>query len=88
MDTSQTAVVILAAVFIIAAAKLFSAPIKWALKTGLNAVLGFAGLCIFNLIGATAGVTLGASLFNTLVIAFLGLPGFATLLIVKWLFAA
>jgi inhibitor of the pro-sigma K processing machinery len=73
-------------VVLIAVAKLFTGPFRWALRLALNTVLGFAALLVFNMVGGGFGITLGLTLFNVLVVGILGLPGFALLLVIKWLF--
>jgi len=70
---------------LIAAMKLFSAPVRWILKLGLNIVFGFAGLFVFNLVGAGFGLSLGINWLNALILGILGLPGFALLLILQLL---
>ncbi len=87
MDGGQAAMIIFGVVLVVAAAKLFTAPMKLALKLGLNTALGFLSLCALNMLGPLTGITLGVNLLNSLVIAFLGIPGFALLLIIRWLFA-
>jgi inhibitor of the pro-sigma K processing machinery len=74
------------AVVLVVALKLFTAPLRLVLKLLLNTALGFVGLLAFNLIGGALGLSLGLSLFNAVVIAVLGLPGFALLLLLQWLF--
>lgn len=66
--------------------KVFSLPLRIAMKLALNTFFGFAGLLIFNLIGSFTGITLGVNLLNSVVVGFLGIPGFLLLLLVKWMF--
>ena len=49
-----------------------------------NTALGFGAVWVLNLTTAYTGLSLGLSLFNALVIAILGVPGFCLLLLVKW----
>ena len=73
-------------VLVLVAIKLFKTPLKFALKLLLNTALGFAALIILNLLSTYTGISLGINLPNALVIGILGLPGFALLLIIQWLF--
>ena len=50
----------------------------------MNTALGFGAVWVLNLTTAYTGLSLGLSLFNALVIAILGVPGFCLLLLVKW----
>ena len=49
-------------VVILAALRLFSAPIRWVFRLIINTVLGFAGLLIFNLLCQWLGLHLALSL--------------------------
>ena len=64
--------------------RLFAAPLKLALKVLLNSALGFGAVWLLNLTTAVTGLSLGLNWFNALLIGILGLPGFALLLLVKW----
>ncbi len=46
--------------------------------------LGLAFLALFSPIGQLLGAGLGVNLFNALVLGALGAPGFALLLMLKW----
>ena len=70
-------------VLLVVAFKVFTTPMRWALKILLNTGFGFVGLLAFNWIGERWGLSLGLNLVNALVIGVLGLPGFALLLILK-----
>ena len=75
MDLNQKIIAaLLAGFFLIALLRVFSAPLKLAVKLLANTLLGFLALWAVN---ATAAVT-------ALVIGVLGLPGFALLLLVQW----
>lgn len=56
--------------------------------TGLLArtALGAAALALFSHVGPLIGVQLGVNLFNALVLGLLGVPGFALLLMLQWVF--
>ena len=72
MDLSQKIIAaILAGFFLVALIRVFSSPFRLALKLLLNTLLGF--------------LALGLNLWNALVIAVLGLPGFVLLLLVQWI---
>ena len=85
MDLNQKIIaVLLAGFFIIALLRVFSAPLKLAVKLAVNTLLGFFALWLVNLTAAFTGVALGVNLWNALVIGVLGLPGFVLLLLVQW----
>ena len=79
MDLNQKIIAaLLAGFFLIALLRVFSAPLKLAVKLLANTLLGFLALWAVN---ATA---LGVNVWNALVIGVLGLPGFVLLLLVQW----
>lgn len=85
MDLNQKIIAgLLAGFFLIALLRVFSAPLKLALKLLANTLLGFLALWAVNLTAAATGITLGLNLWNALVIGVLGLPGFVLLLLVRW----
>lgn len=87
MPVSQQVMLgVFGAVVIVVAMKLFTAPMRWAFKALLNTVLGFVGLLLFNLAGEGLGLSLPLNLLNAAIIGVLGLPGFALLLLLQWLF--
>ena len=69
---------------VVAILKLFSSPIKLALRVALNSALGFAAVWILNLTTAFTGLSLGLNLFNAVTIGILGVPGFGLLLLMQW----
>ena len=71
-------------VLLVAIWRLFKTPLKLALRLAVNTALGFGAVWVLNLTTAYTGLSLGLSLFNALVIAILGVPGFCLLLLVKW----
>lgn len=86
MDLNQKVIaVLLAGFFIIALLRVFSAPLKLAIKLLINTLLGFFALWAVNLTAGITGVALGINLWNALVIGVLGLPGFVLLLLVQWI---
>ncbi|MEG1594262.1 MAG: pro-sigmaK processing inhibitor BofA family protein [Oscillibacter sp.] len=85
MDLNQKILAgLLAGFFLIALIRVFSTPLKLAVKLLFNTLLGFLALWVFNLTAGVTGVLLGLNLWNALVIGVLGLPGFALLLLVQW----
>ena len=64
--------------------RVFSSPFRLALKLLLNTLLGFLALGAVRLTAGLTGIALGLNLWNALVIAVLGLPGFVLLLLVQW----
>ena len=59
--------------------------LRAALKLLLNTLLGFLALGAVRLTAGLTGIALGLNLWNALVIAVLGLPGFVLLLLVQWI---
>ena len=72
---------------LVAAVRLFSAPLKLALRVLINSVLGFAAMWLLNLTSDVTGLSLGLNLFNALTIGVLGVPGFLLLLLLQWVLA-
>lgn len=66
--------------------RLFSAPLKLALRILCNSALGFAALYILNLTSTLTGFSLGLNLFNALTIGVLGAPGLVLLVLLKLVF--
>lgn len=69
---------------VVAALRLFSAPLKIALRLGINALLGFCALWLLNVTASVSGISLGLNLFNAILIGILGLPGLGLLLLLQW----
>ncbi|MEY8385695.1 pro-sigmaK processing inhibitor BofA family protein [Oscillospiraceae bacterium 38-13] len=85
MDLNQKIIAaLLAGFFIIALLRVFSAPLKLAVKLLMNTLLGFFALWAVNLTAGATGIALGVNVWNALVIGVLGLPGFVLLLLVQW----
>lgn len=85
MDLNQKIIVgILAGFFLIALLRVFSTPLRLVLKLLVNTLLGFAALWAVNLTAGFTGITLGLNLWNALVVAILGVPGFVLLLLIQW----
>ncbi len=85
MDLSQKMLAaILAGFLIVALLRVFSTPLRLALRVLANTLLGFLALWAVNLTAAVTGISLGLNLWNALIIGVLGLPGFVLLLLVRW----
>ena len=85
MDLNQKVIaVILAGFFLIALLRVFSAPLRLALRLLLNTLLGFLALWVVNLTADITGIALGLNLWNALVVGILGFPGFVLLLLAQW----
>jgi inhibitor of the pro-sigma K processing machinery len=85
MDLSQKIVAaVLAGFFLIALIRVFSTPLRVALKLLVNTLLGFLALWVVNLTAGVTGIALGLNLLNALVIGILGVPGFVLLLLTQW----
>lgn len=69
---------------VVACVKLFSAPLKVALRVLINSVLGFGALWLLNLTGGVTGIALGLNIFNSLTVGILGVPGLFLLLLLQW----
>ena len=67
----------------VAVLRLFSTPLKLALKVLLNTLLGFAALFLLNLASPLSGFSLGFNLFNALTIGILGIPGLVLLILLR-----
>ena len=87
MGMTEKVLLVLFAVFaLLAVLKLFAAPLKLAGKLLVNTLLGFALLGILSALGVLAKLSLGLNLFNALVIAVLGVPGLALLILLRLVF--
>ena len=69
---------------VVACVRLFSAPLKVALRVLINSVLGFGALWLLNLTGGVTGIALGLNIFNSLTVGVLGVPGLFLLLLLHW----
>ena len=70
---------------LLAVLKIFSAPLRWAVKLLLHALVGFAALFLLNFFGASLGISLELTWFNAIVTGVLGVPGVLLLLIFQYL---
>ena len=84
--TEKIALGMLCAFVLLGVIRLFSAPLKLALKVLVNTLLGFAALFLLNLTGGLTGVTLGLNLFNALTVGVLGVPGLVLLVLLRLVF--
>lgn len=76
----------LCAVAVLGVVRLFSAPLRLALRVLLNTLLGFAALFLVNLAAGITGFSLGLNAFNALVVGILGIPGLVLLALLKLVF--
>ena len=82
MGITEKILLVLFAVFaLLAVLRLFAAPLKLAGKLLVIALLG-----ILSALGVLAKLSLGLNLFNALVIAVLGVPGLALLILLRLVF--
>ncbi len=84
--TEKIALGLLCAFVLLGVIRLFSAPLRLALKVLVNTLLGFAALFLLNLASGLTGFSLGMNLFNALIIGILGVPGLALLVLLKLVF--
>lgn len=74
---------LIAVVLLYLVAKVFSWPFKMLGKLILNGFLGIVLLYLFNLAGASFGITLGINAATALIAGFFGVPGIAFLVLFK-----
>ena len=75
-----------ALVLLLISARVFSAPLKIAVKVLFNTLLGLGALLLLNAAAPFTGISLGLNLFNAAVVGVLGVPGLGLLLLVQWIF--
>lgn len=63
---------------------LLAGPLKRLFGLVFRTGVGLALLSLFSQVGGFVGVSLGANLFNALILALLGVPGFGLLLLLHW----
>ena len=83
METIAIILIAVIAVFLIL--KLLTAPIRFAAKMLINALVGFVVLFLLNFVGGIVGLSLGINWFNALVVGIFGAPGVVLLLLLKYL---
>ena len=83
METIAIIVIAVIAVFLIL--KLLTAPIRFAAKMLINALVGFVVLFLLNFVGGIVGLSLGINWFNALIVGIFGAPGVVLLLLLKYL---
>ena len=83
METIAIIVIAVIAVFLIL--KLLTAPIRFAAKMLINALVGFVVLFLLNFVGGIVGLSLGINWFTALVVGIFGAPGVVLLLLLKYL---
>lgn len=80
-----TAIVVVIGIIILAAFKIFTAPMKLLFKLLVNTLLGFISLIIINFLGSFTGLSLGINWVNAAVVGVFGVPGVGLLLLLQWL---
>ena len=87
MDVTTILLLTGAAVVLLAiSARVFSAPLRLAVKVLCNTLLGLGALLLLNTAAPLTGLSLGLNLFNAAVVGILGVPGLGLLLLVQWIF--
>ena len=83
LETIAILLIAVLAVFLLI--KLLTAPIRFAGKMLINALVGFVVLFLLNFAGSIVGLSLGINWFNALVVGVFGAPGVVLLLLLKYL---
>lgn len=83
MNPWEICAYILAGLILLTLCAAFFKPLKGLLKLALQAVLGGAGLYVFNLLGGLVGLSVGANAVTAAVCGLLGVPGLLLLAIAK-----
>lgn len=78
--------IVVGMLLVVAAVRLFAAPLRLVLRLLLSAALGFAALFVLDRMGGFLGVTPGLNLPNALTVGILGVPGLALLLLLQGVF--
>ncbi len=87
MHLTETLVLgLLCALAVLGVIRLFSAPLRLALRILLNTLLGFAALFLLRLAAPLTGLTLGLNPINALIVGVLGVPGLVLLILLKLVF--
>lgn len=87
MDVKTTLLLTGAALaLLLISVRVFSAPLKIAVKVLFNTLLGLGALLLLNAAAPFTGISLGLNLFNAAVVGVLGVPGLGLLLLVQWIF--
>lgn len=79
------AIILIAVIAVVLILKLLTAPIRFAAKMLINALIGFVVLFLLNFVGGIVGLSLGINWFNALVVGIFGAPGVVLLLLLKYL---
>ena len=69
---------------LVALARIFSAPLRLALKLLVNTASGLLALWLVNLLAPVTGVYLGLNIVNGLIVGIFGLPGLVLLILAQW----
>ena len=74
-----------AVILFIFLASAFKKPMRAALRLAVNTVVGFILLVLADKYGAQIGIDVGVNWVNAAVVGVFGVPGFALLLLLRWL---
>lgn len=64
---------------------IFHKPIQWFLRVLLRSGASLLFLIVWSASGLFPGLAIGANVFNAVTLGLLGVPGFALLLLLRWL---
>lgn len=79
-----TALALVGLFLLVAVVRLLRKPLKLALRVVLNSGVGLLALWLLDSTAPVTGLALGVNWFNALTVGILGVPGFALLLLTKW----
>jgi inhibitor of the pro-sigma K processing machinery len=84
-DRASIFAYVLAAIFFLIIMKIFTKPIRFLLKLGLNSIFGLILLFVVNFLSKYSGIYISINIINALVVGILGVPGILLLLSAKFL---
>ena len=64
----------------------FFKPIRLLLRSAIQTIGGGIFLYIFNFVGHFIGLNLSVNLLNACLVGLLGIPGFATAMVLAWIY--
>ena len=64
---------------------IFKAPLRLIFKLLINTVVGLAALFLVNYIGGHIGISVPVNWINAVIVGVFGVPGFAVVLILRWI---
>ena len=75
---------LLGGVILVCVLFLFRRYLGWLMRLSARTAVGLGALALFSNVSGYLGISLGVNLFNALVLALLGVPGFGLLLMLRW----